>query len=173
MNPWRIHTSSWSTTTQGSLSLVERLLDAGGYRRVSCTTDSRRVKDFFTDREPDLVVLDLHMPHVDGFELLDRLRRLVPLDVFVPFLVLTADANAETRRKALKAGATDFLTKPIDIVEMSLRVTRLLETRRLTVTLAQERASLAAIVAHKTEELTEANRDLQRLMRRVRGQRQP
>lgn len=149
----------------GSLSLVERLLDAGGYRRVSCTTDSRRVKDFFTDREPDLVVLDLHMPHVDGFELLDRLRRLVPLDVFVPFLVLTADANAETRRKALKAGATDFLTKPIDIVEMNLRVTRLLETRRLTVTLAQERASLAAMVAHKTEELTEANRDLQRLMR--------
>lgn len=149
----------------GSLSLVERLLDADGYRRVSCTTDPRRVKDFFTEREPDLVVLDLHMPHVDGFVLLDRLRRLVPLDVFVPFLVLTADANAETRRKALKAGATDFLTKPIDIVEMNLRVTRLLETRRLTVTLAQERASLAAMVAHQTEELTEANRDLQRLMR--------
>jgi signal transduction histidine kinase len=147
------------------LQLIERVLAAEGYRQVSLTSDPRTVKDFFSQCEPDLVLLDLHMPHVNGFELLDGLHKLVPRDSFVPFLMLTADISDSTRRRALEMGATDFLTKPIDIAELSLRVARLLDTRRLTVQLAHERAMLASVVADQTDELRTANSKLQRLMR--------
>lgn len=149
----------------GSLRLVGEVLAADGYRHISLTSDPRKVKDFFGSREPDLVLLDLHMPHVNGFELLERLRQLVPRGSFVPFLMLTADASDGTRRQALRAGATDFLTKPIDVTELSLRVARLLQTRRLTVELTNERAMLTSVVADRTEELRKANLELQHLIR--------
>jgi signal transduction histidine kinase len=148
-----------------SLRLIEQVLAGDGYTRVALTSDPRTVKDHFAPAEPDLVLLDLHMPHVDGFELLERLAMLVPGDSFVPFLMLTADASPETRLRALRLGATDFLTKPIDIAELRLRVTRLLETRRLTVELAREREMLATMVAEQTQELRTANRELQRLVK--------
>jgi signal transduction histidine kinase len=105
------------------------------------------------------------MPHIDGFELLERLSQLIRRDSFVPFLMLTADASDDTRRKALKTGATDFLTKPIDLAELSLRAGRLLQTRHLTLQLAHERAMLATVVADQTEELRKANLELQHLVR--------
>jgi signal transduction histidine kinase len=148
-----------------SLSLMEQVLTLDGYRRLSLTSDPRQVKDFFARREPDLVILDLHMPHIDGFELLERLSRLIRRDSFVPFLMLTADVSDHTRRQALKVGATDFLTKPIDLAELSLRVGRLLQTRHLTLQLAHERAMLATVVADQTEELRTANLELQHLVR--------
>ena len=148
----------------GSLTLMQQVLAHDGYRNVVVTTDPRHVKDLFAELEPDLVILDLHMPHIDGFELLERLNQLINRDSFVPFLMLTADASGETRRKALRAGATDFLTKPIDIAELSLRVARLLHTRRLTVQLSHERAMLATVVADQTEELRNANSALLQLV---------
>ena len=80
-----------------SLSLMEQVLTLDGYRRLSLTSDPRQVKDFFALREPDLVILDLHMPHIDGFELLERLNLPIRRDSFVPFLMLTADASGDTR----------------------------------------------------------------------------
>lgn len=148
----------------GSLTLMQQVLAHDGYLNVFVTTDPRQVRDLFSDSEPDLVILDLHMPHIDGFELLDRLTQLIHRDSFVPFLMLTADASGDTRRKALAAGATDFLTKPIDIAELSLRVARLLQTRRLTVQLSHERAMLATVVADQTEELRNANSALVQLV---------
>ncbi|MEX2622387.1 MAG: hybrid sensor histidine kinase/response regulator [Acidimicrobiia bacterium] len=148
-----------------SLSLMEQVLTLDGYGQLSLTSDPRQVKDLFARREPDLVILDLHMPHIDGFELLERLSQLIRRDSFVPFLMLTADVSDHTRRQALKVGATDFLTKPIDLAELSLRVGRLLQTRHLTLQLEHERAMLATVVADQTEELRTANLELQHLVR--------
>jgi signal transduction histidine kinase len=147
-----------------SLNLMRQVLARDGYRGVFLTSDPRQVELSFASREPDLVILDLHMPHLDGFELLARLSHLIDPNSFVPFLMLTADASERTKRRALEAGATDFLTKPIDIAELSLRVARLLQTRRLTVQLSHERAMLASVVADQTEELRRANAELQDLV---------
>ena len=115
------------------------------------------------------VLVDLHAPRVEGWELLERLRSFVPSDAFVPFLMLTNESTALERRQALKAGATDLLTKPLDFEELSLRVARLLDTRRLTVTLQREREMLASMVSDQTEEraleLIRTNTALERLVR--------
>lgn len=152
------------------LRLMEQVLNSDGYRRVSLTTDPQQLEGFFTGREPDLVLLDLHAPpRVEGWELLERLRKLVPTDSFVPVLMLTTESSAVERRQALKAGATDLLTKPIDIEELSLRVARLLDTRRLTVTLQREREMLASMVSDQTEEraleLVKTNTELEHLVK--------
>jgi len=152
-----------------SLRLMEQVLNSDGYRRVSLTTDPLQIKEFFVGREPDLVILDLHESRLEGWELLERLSGYVPLESFVPFLMLTPELSAVERRQALKAGATDLLTAPIDIEELSLRVNRLLDTRLLTVTLQRERAMLASMVSDQTEEraleLIKTNTALERLVR--------
>ena len=152
-----------------SLRLLQQALNSDGYRRVSLTSDPQQAESFFIGREPDLVLIDLHAPRVETWELLEHLRGLVPSDVFVPFLLLTGESTALERRQALKAGATDLLVKPIDFEEMSLRVGRLLDTRRLTVTLQREREMLASMVSDQTEEkaleLIRTNTALERLVR--------
>ena len=136
------------------LRQVEQVLHADGYRRVSLTTDLQKSQDFVTGREPDLVLLDLAPPHSRGLELVQTLRDQVAADSFVPILMLTPELAGVERRQALKAGATDLLTKPLDMEELSLRVARLLDTRRLIVMLQRERAMLASMVADQTGERT-------------------
>ena len=152
-----------------SLRLMQQALNSDGYRRVSLTSDPVQVKSFFDGREPDLVLVDVHAPRVEGWELLEHLRSFVPPDAFVPFLMLTSESTALERRQALKAGATDLLTKPLDFEELSLRVGRLLDTRRLTVMLQREREMLASMVSDQTEEraleLIRTNTALERLVR--------
>jgi len=77
------------------------------------------------------------MPGLDGFALLEAFVRLIPGDVYLPILVLTADATLPTRRRALALGAKDFLTKPFDAIEVILRIFNLLETRVLMLELAK------------------------------------
>ena len=134
------------------LRQVEQVLQTDGYRRLSLTTDLERSMEFVTGREPDLVLLDLDPPHVRAIDLVQTLRGQVAAESFVPILMLTSELAGVERRQALKAGATDLLTKPLDLEELSLRVGRLLETRRLIVTLQRERAMLASMVADQTEE---------------------
>jgi DNA-binding response OmpR family regulator len=135
-----------------SLRQVEQVLHTDGYRRVSLTTDLQRSQDFVTGHEPDLVLLDLAPPHFRGLELVQSLRGQVAADSFVPIVMLTTELAGVERRQALKAGANDLLTKPLDLEELSLRVARLLDTRRLIVTLQRERAMLASMVADQTAE---------------------
>ena len=90
-----------------------------------------RARDEFIRFQPDLVMLDLHMPKVDGFAVLKQLRESEPAGEFLPVLVLTGDNSSEIRSQALKAGATDFLGKPIDHTEVTLRIKNLLQTRIL------------------------------------------
>jgi putative two-component system response regulator len=100
-------------------------------------TDSRQVERVFAQFEPDLILLDLHMPDPDGLELLRRLRGARMSLGFLPVIVLTADTGHVARNSALILGADEFMTKPVDRAEVVLRVRNLLRTRHLYVELAK------------------------------------
>ncbi|HET7722257.1 MAG TPA: ATP-binding protein [Acidimicrobiales bacterium] len=131
--------------------LLQRLLRTAGLVNVDGYTDPRAALERCVDSVPDLLLLDLHMPPPDGFGVMEALQARLPPDVFLPVLVLTADAGGEIKRRALAAGAKDFLTKPLDNVEVVLRVRNLLETQQLVRHLgdaaARERALRQAAVA--------------------------
>src|SRR4051795_4861592 len=105
-----------------NLLLLRRILERAGYTEVVVTTQPSQAPGLFVQMQPDLVLLDLHMPGMDGFELMERLALLTEAGSGVPVLALTADATHETKRRALEAGARDFLPKPLDRVELLLRV---------------------------------------------------
>jgi DNA-binding response OmpR family regulator len=113
---------------EANLRLLERILEWGGYRRRLSIGDSRQALAAFQEFQPDLVLLDLMMPFLDGVGVIEQLRPLTAGD-YLPILVLTADGTSEAKRRALNAGAKDFLTKPLDAVEVLLRIKNLLETR--------------------------------------------
>jgi DNA-binding response OmpR family regulator len=94
------------------------------------------VVDLYTAFEPDLIMLDLMMPELDGYSILELLSKRIPKNTYLPIIVLTADATIQAKRKALALGAKDFLTKPFDTIEVMLRVWNLLETRMLYKTLS-------------------------------------
>jgi putative two-component system response regulator len=141
---------------ESNLLLVRRFLERDGYTCVDVTTDPLRVPGMFVELRPDLVLLDLHMPGMDGFELMDRLGPLTDLGTDVPFLVLTADATDETRRRALAVGARDFLTKPLDRIELLLRVRNLLQVKQLQDRLLEQNADLEDKVAERTRDLDQS-----------------
>ncbi len=140
----------------GNVRLLERMLHEAGYRNLVSTTDPRDVADLFTAFQPDLVLLDLRMPYIDGFGVMALLATMVPEGGFLPILVLTADITPETRRRALASGAYDFITKPFDPVEVQLRISNLLHTRSLHVRLEQHNAVLEHRVRERTHQLEEA-----------------
>ena len=117
--------------SEANLKLLEDLLAREGFNQVISTADSTRAMDLFKAFEPDLILLDLMMPDLDGYAILEILSRHIPKDEYLPVLVLTADATIGAKRKALALGAKDFLTKPFDTIEAMLRVWNLLETRLL------------------------------------------
>jgi len=94
-------------------------------------TDSRQVEAVFSEFQPDILLLDMHMPYVDGLEVLRRLRSARESLGYLPVVVLTADTTSVARNSALILGADDFLTKPLDRQEVILRVRNLLRTRHL------------------------------------------
>jgi putative two-component system response regulator len=111
--------------------LLERILEQDGYRNVKSVTDPAEAATLYDQFEPDLVLLDLHMPKLDGFAVMKLLEGRIPRDTFLPILILTADIRPEIKRRALAAGAKDFVTKPFDRTEVLLRIQNLLETRFL------------------------------------------
>ena len=143
-----------------NVALLEDMLAEGGYTRVKSITDSRLAMELYETFEPDLVLLDLMMPHVDGFTILESFRAAAR-ESFFPIIVLTADANENTKLRALRAGATDFLLKPFDQLEVLLRMTNLLETRRLHLQLDMQLAAFEDAVRERTSELREAQIQLQ------------
>ena len=114
-----------------NLALVEAVLGREGYSAITCLPDPVRATELYLALRPDLVLLDLMMPAIDGYALLDSLGRLAPPDDLVPIMVLTADTSIEARRRALALGARDVVTKPFDVFEFGLGVANLIELRLL------------------------------------------
>jgi two-component system sensor histidine kinase/response regulator len=144
---------------EANLDLLEALLGEAGYARLVRTTDPLEVMDLSAAHAPDLVLLDLHMPHRNGLDVLADLCAATPQGEYRPVLVLTADVTSEARERALALGARDFVTKPFDATEVLLRVENLLDARVLHVDerRARERAEMAeaqaALLAHERERL--------------------
>ena len=136
--------------------LLRRILEREGYDAIESTTDPREAAEIFERFCPDIVLLDIHMPHLDGHEVMRALRPLIPRDAFVPMVVLTADAGVEARDRSLAEGAQDFLTKPLDAAEVVLRVRNLLQTRFLHLEVQDQNRQLEERVRERTAQLEEA-----------------
>lgn len=160
----------WATTNSGTrgrvlvaddepanVALLERVLAAGGFDDIHTTTDAATVASVLSAVDPDLVLLDWHMPPATGADVLTALRDH-PRWSQVPVIVVTADPDA--RLRALDLGAADFLTKPFDHAEILLRVRNALRTRMLHQELQATNEELERRVGERTVELASANERL-------------
>jgi signal transduction histidine kinase len=136
-----------------NVRLLKRILQQGGFENLSSTTDSRLTVALFQDVRPDLILTDWLMPHVDGYALVGHLRQLIGPDDYLPIVVLTADVTPQVKRQALTIGATDFLTKPIDALEVTLRVGNLLKTRWSHLKIREQNAMLEETVRRRTRQV--------------------
>ena len=141
-----------------NLFLLERVLARAGFAQVRSATGGEEALELQSRWLPHLVLLDLHMPPPDGFEVMRRLRGQAEQRPAV--VVLTADVTTDAKRRALAGGADDFLTKPLDIVEVELRVRNLVRTRLLQIGLEEHNRRLEERVRERTAELERARLEL-------------
>lgn len=142
--------------------IMEKILESEGYTNVVSTTDPTKVVDLFQAVRPDLILLDLHMPVVNGFEVMAALQEVGVGSV--PIVMLTGDRSPEAKVRGLRGGAKDFITKPFDRAEVRLRIANLLETRYVCRQLEKQNLLLEMNVQARTRELERAKIEiLQRL----------
>ena len=140
--------------------MISDVLHLAGYSNLRNTSEAREVLHVFSDYQPDLLLLDLGMDHLDGFQIMEQLAPLISADDYFPILVITGDTARESRYKALGHGAKDFLNKPYDPAEVLLRVQNLLQTRFLHRQLYRQNEQLEEAVQIRTAELSQANENL-------------
>jgi putative two-component system response regulator len=136
-----------------NVRLLSQILSRAGYTNLRTTTDPREALPVYREFLPDLLILDLNMPGLDGFAVLEQIAPLVPHGAYFPILTITGDSRPETKRRALSMGVKDFLTKPFDLVEVLLRIQNLLQTRFLHHQLRDQYQLLELKVAERTSEL--------------------
>jgi two-component system NtrC family sensor kinase len=141
-----------------NVRLLQRLLQHAGYTTLESSTDPRRVLPLFSEFQPDLILLDLMMPDLDGFGVMRELASHIASDDYLPILVLTADVTPETKRRALSAGAKDFLTKPFDRTEVVLRIENLLHARFLHRELQRQNEMLEEQVRDRTQQFLQSEK---------------
>jgi signal transduction histidine kinase len=149
-----------------NIALLEALLAETGYTQFKSITDSRLALRACKVFEPDLILLDLMMPQPDGFAILDALRA-ERSEIFLPVVVLTADATKETKGRALRRGATDFLTKPFDHDEVMQRVGNLMQMRQLHLQVRAQNENLEQTVSQRTFELQKALKQLEETQQQI------
>jgi putative two-component system response regulator len=137
--------------------LLTRALGAVGYAHVQGFTDSTEVPAYLDEITPDLVVLDLNMPGLDGYAILRDVSHRLSEDTFLPVLVISGVDDTLARLRAVEAGAKDFMAKPIDLKEFVLHVNSLLDTRFMSRRLNETRGLLENLVEHRTQELQQAH----------------
>lgn len=132
------------------------MLRQAGFAYVSGLRDAREFEWRFHAAPPDLLILDLQMPERDGFTVLELLQPWIASDQ-LPVLVMTEDSSIEVRRQALALGARDFVTKPLHINDVTLRVRNMLETRLLYLDLRKQNWDLIDTVFGRTKELEDSH----------------
>lgn len=151
---------------EANTRLLKKVLEGAGYSKLTSTIDPREVIALFMEIQPDLILLDLMMPYLDGLQVMEQLQLLIPQGTYLPILVLTANISLESKRQALLVGAKDFLTKPFDSTEVLLRIKNLLETRFLYLQLWNQNQTLDYQVQERTKDLQKAQVEiLERLAR--------
>ena len=145
-----------------NVRLLKRILQFGGFENLSSTTDSRLTAALFEEIQPDLILTDWLMPHLNGYAVVAQLRQLIGPDDYLPIVVLTADGTPQAKRQALTVGATDFLTKPIDALEVTLRVGHLLQARWSHLKIREQNAALEETVRRRTRDLEQTLFELRR-----------
>jgi putative two-component system response regulator len=138
-----------------NVDVLRRVLERAGFHRLETTTDPREAASMYVRLRPDLILLDLHMPHMDGLAVMDQLNEIAEAS-YLPILMLTGDISPEARREALSRGAKDFVNKPFDSDEVLLRIRTLLETRFLYLQIQSHNQMLEAKVRERTRELEAA-----------------
>jgi len=133
--------------------LLTRMLDEAGYRNVSATMNPLEVCALHRKNRYDLILLDLQMPGMDGFQVMEGLKTN-EVDAYLPVIVLTAQPGHKLR--ALQAGAKDFISKPFDLVEVKTRIHNMIEVRQLYRQLEDFNAVLEKTVQERTAELRES-----------------
>ena len=136
-----------------NVSMLEQLLAEAGYIRVTSTMDPTEVCALHRKNRYDLILLDLQMPGMDGFQVMEGLKTN-DADSYLPVIVLTAQPGHKLR--ALGAGAKDFISKPFDLVEVKTRIHNMLEVRLLYKKLEQHNKLLEQTVQERTAELRES-----------------
>ncbi len=139
---------------------LQRLFQRAGYSQPLGVTDPKAVQGILEREDVDLVVLDLHMPEMDGFQVLASIQPALDPEEYLPVLVLTGDDAPELRRRALAAGAMDFLAKPFDPAEAEARVGNLLSTRFLTQRVSRHRDELEERVLERTSQLADTRTEI-------------
>lgn len=150
-----------------NVRLLERILQRAGYAKVTMTTDSRHVVPMFVDDPPDLVLLDLQMPHQTGYEVMESLAKLETSENVVPIIVLTADGTPEAKHRALAGGATDLICKPFDNIEVALRIKNTLTLRFLQLHLTNQNQILEERVRERTEMLEASMAELRAAQKQI------
>lgn len=139
-----------------NLSLLRSILRREGYPSPHTTRDPHEAAGLFDSLRPDLVLLDIRMPGMDGFAVMEQIRRSPHAAGYLPILMLTGDTSPSARQRALGSGATDLVLKPFDVIEVALRIRNLLETRRLHQAVQGQNQRLEDQVRVRTGELEAA-----------------
>jgi CheY-like chemotaxis protein len=137
---------------ESNISLLEQLLKETGYTRISSSSVPEEVCTLHQINQYDLILLDLHMPVMDGFQVMDGLKQLDKTDGYLPVIVLTAQPGHKLQ--ALQAGAKDFISKPFDLIEVKTRIHNMLEVRLLYKKLEQHNKQLEQMVMDRTAQLS-------------------
>lgn len=149
-----------------NLKLLDKMLAAQGYLQRILVQDARASVERYQESRPDLILLDLNMPHMDGYAVIEALRALND-PLLPPIVVLTAQHGREFLLKALEAGARDYLTKPFDRSELLMRVRNLLEVQRAQRLLHDQASTLENLVRARTRELHETRLSIIRRLGRA------
>lgn len=143
-----------------NVQLLEQVLQDTGYTHITSMTDPYKVCDLHREHRYDLILLDLLMPGMDGFQVMEGLKE-IEIDSYLPVLVITAQPDHKLR--ALSAGAKDFITKPFDLVEIKTRIRNMLEVRLLYRKLEIYNIQLENTVLERTAELSKSEARFRRL----------
>jgi putative two-component system response regulator len=131
---------------------LKSLLEDEHFTKVEVLIDSRQARQKYEAFRPDLVILDINMPFVNGFQVMEQFKE-IEKDSYIPVLVLTGESEIEIRYKALQAGAKDFLKKPFGGVETLARIKNILEVRLLHNDIKEQNAKLEERVWERTDQL--------------------
>ncbi len=142
-----------------NVKLLQKILARKGYTNIQGTSDPREVEALCKKTEFDAFLLDIRMPHIDGYGIMEMLSKHFA-DDYLPVLVLTAQTDRDTRLKALECGAKDFLTKPFDQLEALTRIYNLLSVRLMHKRVKKQNILLEETVTQRTQELYDTRREV-------------